>query len=143
MKANVLATAILITGLQAQTTAVATIVDTGSTNTPGMTVSMGAKGHAVVETKASSGFKPSAAAKTNMKVSDALRTRLMTDLEAAAPVDKLNARHCMKSVSFGSRVFVEYKGVRSPDISCPGQSDPKVEALRVDVEEIMAEARKK
>jgi hypothetical protein len=132
MKASVLATAILITGLQAQT-----IVDTGSTNTPGMTVSMGAKGHAIVQHTKGDG------AKTNMKVSDALRTRFMTDLEAAAPVDKMNARHCMKSVSFGSRVFVEYKGVRSPDISCPGQSDPKVEALRVDVEEIMAEARKK
>jgi hypothetical protein len=137
MKANVLAVALLMTALQAQTTAVATIVDTGSTNTPGMTVSMGAKGHAIVE------HTKGGAAKTNIKVSDALRTRLMTDLEAAAPVDKLNARHCMKSVSFGSRVFVEYKGVRSPDISCPGQSDPKVEALRVDVEEIMAEARKK
>jgi hypothetical protein len=113
----------------------ATIIDTGSTNTPGMTVSMAAKGHAMIEHKDGQ--------KTRMNVSAELRSRLMKDLEAAGPLDQMKTKHCFKSVSFGSKMFVEYKGLRSPDISCPGQADPKVDALRTDVEEIMAEARRK
>ncbi len=119
----------------AQTAPEAAIIDSGSTNIPGMTVSMPAKGHVLVE-------HARGGPKAHMNLNAELKTRFMKDLEAAAPVDQLAVRHCAKSASFGTRVYVEYKGVRSPDISCPGQTDPKVDALHTDVEEIMAEARK-
>jgi hypothetical protein len=45
----------------------------------------------------------------------------------------------MKSVSFGKSIFVEYKGVRTPDLSCR-QSDLRAAALKKDAEEILAAA---
>ena len=129
--------AIFLSGvLRAGAAQQATIIDTGSTNTPGMTVSMSGKRRALVE-------HARGGAKSYINLTGSLKSRLLKDLEAVGPVDQLKVAHCMKSASFGSRIFVEYKGLRSPDISCPGQTDAGVEALRTDVDEIMAEARKK
>jgi hypothetical protein len=111
------------------------ITDTGSTNRPGMTVTLGAKGHAVIANRRGG--------KTEMQLEPELQSRLLKDLEAAAPLDQINARHCMKSASFGSSLFVTYKGVRSPDLSCGGQSDPNAMAVQKDMQEVMAQARAK
>lgn len=112
-----------------------TIIETGSTNTPGMNVKMKKAGpQAMIEPK-------EGAAQKLMLKKDLCR-RLMKDLAAAGALDKLPEAHCMKSASFGTSLFVEYKGVRSPDLSCP-QTDGRMAALKKDVNEIMAAAKEK
>jgi hypothetical protein len=111
------------------------ITNTGSTNTVGMTVTMQAKGQTAMA--------ESRDARVKMSVPADVHKQLMKDVEAAMPLDQLAVRHCAKSVSFGTSTFVAYKGVRSPDLSCGGQGDPKVVALKKDVDAIMAQAQGK
>jgi hypothetical protein len=111
----------------------AVITDTGSTNRRGMSITIEASGPAVIEQRGDN--------KTNITLDSELQAKFMKDVEAASPLNEVNARHCMKSVSFGSRTFITYKGIRSPDLSCRGQSDPLAAALQRDLEEIMAQAR--
>jgi hypothetical protein len=111
------------------------ITDSGSTNRPGMTVTLDGKRNAEIANRAGT--------KMQMHLQPELQKRFMQDMEAAGPLDQLPARHCAKSVSFGSSMFVTSNGVRSPDISCGGQTDPKVIALQKDAQEIIALARTK
>ncbi len=111
------------------------ITDSGSTNRPGMTVTIDGKGNAEIAGRRGNTAK--------MSVDKDLHTRLIKDLEAAMPLDQMAVRGCAKSVSFGSRMFLTYKGIRSPDMSCAGQTDPAVIALQKDAQEIMAAARSK
>jgi hypothetical protein len=111
------------------------ITDTGSTNRMGMTVTINDKGKAEVALRKGTPVK--------MHIPSEMHTRLMQDVEAAGPLDQLAVRHCAKSVSFGSKMFVTYKGVQSPDISCGGQTDPSAIALQKAAEEIMALAKAK
>jgi len=111
------------------------ITDSGSTNRPGMTVTIDGKGNAEIAGRGGNTGK--------MSVDKDLHTRLIKDLEAAMPLDQMAVRGCAKSVSFGSRMFLTYKGVRSPDMSCAGQTDPAVIALQKDAQEIMALAKSK
>jgi hypothetical protein len=48
--------------------------------------------------------------------------------------------HCMKSASFGSSLFVEFKGDRSPDLSCTGRDSHSGE-LQKDANQILQAAR--
>ena len=111
------------------------ITDSGSTNRTGMSITLGARDHAMVEDRRGT--------KAKMKLEAGAHSKLIKDLENAGPLDQLPARHCMKSVSFGSSTFITYNGVRSPDLSCSGQTDPAVIALQKDVEPIMNQARAK
>jgi len=111
------------------------ITDSGSTNRPGMTVTIDAKGSAEIASRRGN--------KANMDLPTDMHNRLMQDVEAAMPLDQLTVRHCAKSVSFGSSMFITYKGVRSPDISCGGQTDPSAIALQKDAQDIMALAKAK
>lgn len=111
------------------------ITDSGSTNRPGMTVTVDDQGHASIEGRAG--------AKAEMDLESPLFSRLMEDVKAAMPLDQLKVAHCMKSVSFGSRMWVSYNGVKSPDVSCPGQTDGAVVALVKDVQEVMGLAKAK
>ena len=108
--------------LQAAENRQATIIDTGSTNRPGLQVTIGANGTARVEGR---GVQPHA-----VRLDRALCRRLLASLQAAAPLHALPAARCVKSVSFGSRLFIEQNGDRSPDLSCPVQQDPQVETLK-------------
>ena len=112
------------------------VTDTGSTNRPGRTVTIDA-------TTGKAEIADRRGIKSSMDLQTDLQTRLMKDVEAAMPLDKMAASHCAKSVSFGSRMFVSYKGVRSPDISCGGQTDPLTIALQKDAQEIMDLAKAK
>ncbi len=67
--------------------------------------------------------------------------RLMKDVEAAGPLNELPVRHCPKSVSFGSSLYVEFGGTRSGDLGCHGQTDERAAALKKDAEEILQMAR--
>ncbi len=108
----------------------ATIVDTGSTNTPGKRVTLDNTGESVT-------IEPREGPKQTTKVARKLCEQLMKDLQAAGPLDSLPATHCMKSASFGSKLYLEFNGVRSPDISCPEQSDQRTAALKKDAMDIL------
>ena len=110
----------------------ATIIDTGSTNRPGLQVTTDADGSARVEGR---GVEPHA-----VQLNSRLCKRFLASLQAAAPLHALPAAHCAKSVSFGSRLFVEYNGERSPDLSCPAQGDARVDTLKKQAAEILAAA---
>jgi hypothetical protein len=110
-----------------------TIEDTGSTNRPGLRVIVDRDGHATVE--------PRHGESQQVVLPEHLCERFMQHVEAAGPMNELPAVHCIKSVSFGSRTFVEFKGNRSPDLSCPASDDPRSVALRKDADEILRAAR--
>jgi hypothetical protein len=109
------------------------ITNSGSTNRAGMNITVEATGPAVIEDRHGN--------KTQVNLDGELQAKFMKDVEAASPVNEVSANHCMKSVSFGSRTFVRYKGIRSPDLSCPGQRDPLAAALQKDLEAIMSQVR--
>ena len=64
----------------------------------------------------------------------------MQDLKAAGPLNELPVKHCMKSVSFGKSLFIEYNGVRSPDLSCQ-QTDTRAAALKKDATDVLNAAK--
>ena len=111
----------------------ATIIDTGSTNRPDLQITIDANGNARAESR---GVEPHA-----VELNSRLCRRFLSSLQSAAPLSALPAAHCMKSASFGSRLFIEYNGERTPDLSCPVQSDPKVDDLKKQATEIMATAK--
>jgi hypothetical protein len=111
------------------------ISQTGSTNTPAVNITIGAKGRAVVANEAGE--------RSKMTVEPALHAKLLKDLEAAAPISQLKTGHCMKSASFGTRLYVKYKGEKSPDLSCPSADDPQAVELARDLKQIMEHAQVK
>lgn len=124
-----------MTGLrnQAAENGQVTITDTGSTNRPGLQVTMGANGNARVVSR---GMEPH-----TIQLNSRLCKRFLASLQTAAPLHDLPAAHCMKSASFGSRLFIEYKGERSPDLSCPVQQDARVDSLKEQALAILKAAR--
>jgi hypothetical protein len=110
----------------------AIIEDTGSTNRPGVRVTVDRDGNATVEQRGSETH--------HVQLPKEFCDRLIQGLEAT-PVASLPKRHCAKSVSFGSSLFVEFEGNRSPDLSCPGASDSRVEALQKHANEVLDSAR--
>lgn len=66
---------------------------------------------------------------------------LMKDIKGAGKLSDLPEHHCPKSVSFGSSVFVEMNGDRSPDISCANPPDPRMAALQKDASGILQAVR--
>ena len=109
-----------------------TVIDSGSTNSPGMRVTIEPPGQsATIERKDGS--------KQRVKLDKDICDQIVQDLEAAGPLNELPVSHCMKSVSFGKSIFIEYKGVRTPDLSCR-QSDPRAAALKKDAQDILSAA---
>ena len=110
-----------------------TIIDSGSTNRPGMTIKLQETGpDATLERRDGS--------KQKLTLAKDLCDRLMGDLKAAGPLNEFPAKHCMKSISFGSTLHIEYNGVRSPDLSCP-QTDSRLVALKKDANDILSAAK--
>jgi hypothetical protein len=64
-------------------------------------------------------------------------SRLFADVGSARPLSAMAGRHCPKSVSFGTRTFLQVGDDRSPDISCPGNDSSHV--LMADVGAIAQE----
>ena len=65
---------------------------------------------------------------------------LFAHLAAAGPLDSLEVGQCVKSASFGTRTFIEWKGVRTGDVSCGGG---QIAQLNADVEAILADLQVK
>ena len=119
--------------------AVATIVNSGSTNRSGFRIVLRRSGAAEYSTiprgAQSQRAQPEHAAK---RILEDLSRRLFADLEAARPLASLPAPHCAKSVSFGSRLTVEFAGETTPDLSCGDGGDERLRALIRDVNEAVA-----
>lgn len=110
-----------------------TIIDTGSTNRPGLHVTLDASGRVQVQSQV---ITPHA-----VQLNNRLYKNFMRALQSATPLRSLPAAHCIKSISFGSRLFVEIDGDRSPDLNCPVQSDPKVDDLKNQALQILEAAK--
>lgn len=109
-----------------------TIEDTGSTNRSGLRVTVDREGHATVE--------PRNGETQHVNLPARLCRRFLEQVEVAAPLNEMPAVHCIKSVSFGSRTFLDFNGTRSPDISCPA-ADERIQTLAKDANEILQAAR--
>jgi hypothetical protein len=107
----------------------ATIEDTGSTNRLGVKIVVNPGG-------ATQMHVPGEETRT-MTINAAACNRLFHDLKAFSPLSELPTPHCMKSVSFGTSLYVEYNGERSPDLNCPAPPDSKLAQLQKDVNEIV------
>jgi hypothetical protein len=118
--------------LQAAENARATIIDTGSTNRRGVQVTVNANGSAIIE--------PHGLAPHSLQVNSHLCKRFLSGLVAATPLQALPAAHCVKSASFGSRLFIEYNGERTPDLSCPVQQNSTVDGLKKQALELLKAA---
>ena len=89
----------------------AVIVNSGSTNILGYRIVVRPNGAATVVLDG--------VPNRDQKLEAATAAAFFKDLAAAMPLGDLVAEGCMKSASFGSRTTIEYKGQRSPDVSCP------------------------
>lgn len=107
----------------------AVVIDSGSTNRPGVTVTVDERGNATVEQRNSEPH--------SIKLSVPMCEQLMRDIKAAGTLSALPEKHCAKSVSFGSSLYVEFNGDRSPDLSCSNQPDERSIALQKDANDIM------
>ncbi|HEY5340419.1 MAG TPA: hypothetical protein VIK27_05275 [Candidatus Aquilonibacter sp.] len=108
----------------------AVIVNTGSTNTAGYTITIWSDGSALAQIQGGAG-RP-------FTVSQALADRFFIDLKAARANGK-QRQHCMKSTSFGTRTIVRWHGWVSPDFQCPPFTTP-VAALAQDTSAIESAA---
>lgn len=111
-----------------------TITRSGSTNTAGFEVTLEGAEDVTV--------RPQAQAARQVKLKNSALTDLAKAVEAAAPLHELPANHCMKSASFGSSLFVSRGDDRSPDLSCPEQSDGRTAALKQKAEDVLQAAQK-
>ncbi len=88
----------------------AVILNTGSTN---------ALGYRIVIQRNGDAEYVSGTTRKKTQLSEDLALVLFANLDAAMPLSQLPTVGCMKSVSFGTRTFVWWRGQRSPDVSCP------------------------
>jgi hypothetical protein len=111
----------------------AVIIDSGSTNRRGVTITVDEAGNATVQQR---GAEPQ-----SMQLSEQVSKQLMRDIKAAGTLSALPPKHCMKSASFGSSLYVEFNGDRSPDLSCSPQPDSRAAALQKDANEVLQTVR--
>lgn len=112
----------------------ARIIDSGSTNRAAFSINLDESGHVTVE---QNGVEPKA-----IQLSADLCAQLLRDIQSAGTLSALPRKRCMKSASFGSSLFVESNGDRSPDLSCSPQVDSRSVALQKDVQAILQEVNK-
>jgi hypothetical protein len=104
------------------------IVNSGSTNTIGYRIIVGADGSASHVSGDGSG---------HAMLSDELYARLKSDVAAAGPLSQMPmAVGCVKSASFGTTTTIAMGGETSPDLSCAGSEASK--KLKEDVDAVVA-----
>jgi hypothetical protein len=86
------------------------IVNSGSTNTLGFTLTISENGTAILEQGNSTERK-------HLPLESV--ARFFAALRASGPLDALPATLCLKSASFGTTMRIFFEGKASPDISCP------------------------
>lgn len=110
----------------------AVIVNSGSTNTVGYSITVWSDGQASLTTQNRDG-KATGPAKS-FTVPAATAARFFTDLANAKSTNAVTVP-CMKSASFGSSMHVKWQGWVSPDLECPAKTSAG-DALIKDVDEI-------
>jgi hypothetical protein len=133
---TILVTTLACAACQAQSV---TIVNSGSTNTAGFQIVVEQSGHAEYTSRprrrgTEKTETPQTISKTLPK---SLADSLYADVEAARPLSSLPAQHCIKSASFGTRLFVQLGEDRSPDLSCGDGGNEKMRALIRDAEAVI------
>jgi hypothetical protein len=111
-----------------------TISKSGSTNTIGFEVTLDGSENATVRAQSQAAHE--------VRLKSATVAAFTKAIEAAGPLHSLPANHCVKSVSFGTSLFVSRGDDRSPDLSCVDESDPQAAALKKQAEEILQAAQK-
>jgi len=93
----------------------AVLLDSGSTNTAGFRIEVNRSGEAVYTPPPRRGRQPSEEQPKprNRRIPSPLIKRFFADLDAQRPFSALPNRGCMKSVSFGTTLTVEYQGERT------------------------------
>jgi hypothetical protein len=130
-------------GLRAVTTAPenpAVIVNSGSTNAPGFRIVVAKSGDAeytVVPRRGRAQTHSGELKPIHLTIPDALVQRFYSDLEAARPLSALSQGRCVKSVSFGTILTIESGDERTPDLSCPGNQDVRMQNLERDANDIV------
>lgn len=91
----------------------AVILNTGSTNAPG---------YRIVVQRSGGVEYTWGARRATTTIETWLATKFFADAASGMPLSKLPVVACMKSASFGTMTFVWWRGERSRDLSCPGDS---------------------
>jgi FtsP/CotA-like multicopper oxidase with cupredoxin domain len=94
----------------------AEIVNSGSTNSMGYTISLSSDGSATLTLQSRGAGSPNAPKKFTVPAETA--SRFFADL-AAARNGNVATVPCMKSVSFGTSTHIRWQGWVSPDLDCP------------------------
>lgn len=104
------------------------ITNTGSTNTIGYRILIGAGGEASYVSGDGAG---------NATLPQDMFAKLRGDVDAAKPLSGLPREvSCVKPMSFGTSTFIALGGDRTPDLECPGNDAES--ALKEDVAAIVA-----
>jgi hypothetical protein len=111
-----------------------TITRSGSTNTLGVELTLDGSENATI--------RPQSEAARPLKLKSSAVAAFTKAIEAAGPLHALRANHCVKSVSFGSSLFVSRGEDRSPDLSCADPSDAQAAAIKKGAEDLLQAAQK-
>jgi hypothetical protein len=119
------------------------IVNSGSTNTAGYVIELPRNGlvrwtvaprfHQISSTTPSS-----TTAQSSIQLPSSRTNSIFQAVEQASPFNQYQAAFCVKSVSFGTRLYVTYNGQQSPDISCP-LKDERLVVLSKYIHELIGE----
>jgi hypothetical protein len=110
----------------------ATILNSGSTNTPPWTIKLWSDGSATWQIRDGN--------PTAFTLSKAATERFFTDVKASRDGGRGPMQHCMKSASFGTTTVVQWHGWSSPDLQCPPLPGA-VSALAQDVAAVRSAAK--
>ena len=119
----------------------AAIVNSGSTNTPGFKIVVKRSGNAAYALLPRAHPQPQsqpAEAPAKRELPPALAHRLFLDLNSARPFSNLPRPRCMKSVSFGTRLTIQFRGDETPDLNCGAGQSAKLSALIEDAKQVVA-----
>jgi hypothetical protein len=107
------------------------IANSGSTNTPGfqIVVEQSGKAEYTVHPRRRRGGGPGTPETISKKIPLSLVKSLYADVNAARPLASLPAQHCAKSVSFGTRLTIQFGDDESPDLSCGDGGNTSMQAL--------------
>ena len=109
----------------------AVIVNSGSTNTAGFRIEVSRSGEAVyTPVLRRAGQLTEALAKPRSRpIPSALAKRFYADLDGQKSLSAPTNPGCMKSASFGTTLIVEYRGEKTPDLSCGDHGSDALKAL--------------
>jgi hypothetical protein len=122
------------------------ITNSGSTNTAGYVIELQRNG--IVKWNVAPRFRlalsttttaPGSTTSQNSIRLPSLRTNsIFQAVEQAFPFDQYAPVFCIKSVSFGTRLYVTYNGQQTPDLSCPVK-DQRLVIVNKYIQELIAE----